>query len=97
MNSYELGSTNVYADLGYKDAAEMLVKAQLVAKISQIIKARRWTQQEAAAVLSLPQPKLSKILRGEFRNVSEARLRDWLARLDDFNRVNAFALLEAPP
>jgi predicted XRE-type DNA-binding protein len=77
----EEGSGNVYADLGFADAGEMLVKAQLVSKINEIIKARRWSQQQAAKVLGIPQPKLSKILRGQFRGVSEAKLLDGLTRL----------------
>ena len=32
------GSMNVYADLGYPDAEEMLIKAQLVAQIHSAIK-----------------------------------------------------------
>ena len=42
------GSMNVYADLGYPDAEEMLIKAQLVAQIHSANKTRGWTQQEAA-------------------------------------------------
>ncbi|EHW7386054.1 XRE family transcriptional regulator [Escherichia coli] len=75
------GSTNVYADIGLPDADEMLVKAQLVTKIREIIKAKGWTQQEAADVLHMTQPKLSKMLRGQFRGISEAKLLDCLARL----------------
>ena len=37
------GSGNVYADLGYPDADEMLVKAQLVSKIAEIIRQRGLT------------------------------------------------------
>jgi len=75
------GSTNVYADIGLADADEMLVKAQLVTKIREIIKAKGWTQQEAADVLHMTQPKLSKMLRGQFRGISEAKLLNCLARL----------------
>ena len=32
------GSGNVYADLGYPDAEEMLIKARLVRKISEIVR-----------------------------------------------------------
>ena len=41
---FEVGSGNVYADLGFPDAEEMLVKAQLTFKIGEIIKARRWIE-----------------------------------------------------
>ena len=38
------GTANVYRDLGYPDAEEMLVKAQLVSKISEIIRGQALTQ-----------------------------------------------------
>lgn len=81
MNEIEKSRGNVYADLGTPDAGEMLVKAQLAAKIGEIIKDRGWTQQEAANVLHITQPKLSKMLRGQFRGISEAKMLECLARL----------------
>ncbi len=78
---FELSSGNVYADLGVKDADAMLVKAQLVSTISQIIRQRGLTQAAAAELLGLTQPKLSNILRGQFHGVSERRLIDCLTRL----------------
>jgi predicted XRE-type DNA-binding protein len=81
MIDYEESSGNVYADLGLADAEEMLVKAQLASKIGEIIKGRRWTQQQAAEVLGMTQPKLSNLLRGQFRGVSEAKMLECLAKL----------------
>lgn len=78
---YEIGSTNVYADLGFPDAAEMLVKARLVAKIAEIIAEHGYTQTRAAAILGLTQPKLSRMLRGQFSGFSERKLMDCLTRL----------------
>ncbi len=52
----EKGSGNVYADLGFPDSADMLVKAQLVTKIAEIIRQRRLTQAQAAKLLRLTQP-----------------------------------------
>jgi predicted XRE-type DNA-binding protein len=72
---------NVYTQLGFPDAQEMLVKAQLVSKIAEILRARGWSQQQAAKVLGLSQPKLSKMLRGQFRGVSEMKMMDCLLRL----------------
>ena len=77
----EVGSRNVYADLGFADADEMLVKAQLVSKVSEIIAERGYSQTEAAQHLGLPQPKLSKLMRGQFRGISERKLMDCLTRL----------------
>lgn len=81
------GSTNVYADLGYPDADEMLVKARLVTRIAEILKARDLTQIEAARIVGLPQPKLSRLLRGQFRGFSERKLIDCLTRLGSDVRI----------
>jgi predicted XRE-type DNA-binding protein len=72
---------SVYAQLGFPDAEEMLVKAQLVSKIGEILRERGWSQQKAADVLGLTQPKLSKMLRGQFRGISEMKMMDCLLRL----------------
>lgn len=77
----EKGSNNVYADIGRPDAGEMLVKAHLAAKIGEIVKQRHLTQQQAAEILGMTQPKLSNLLRGQFRGISEARMLDCLNRL----------------
>jgi predicted XRE-type DNA-binding protein len=77
----EKGSGNVYEDLGVPDSEDMLVKAQLVRQIAEIIRERRLTQAEAAKVLRLTQPKISRMLRGEFRGISERRLLRCLTRL----------------
>ncbi len=81
VTGIEEGSTNVYADLGRQDADEMLVKAQLASRIADIVKRRRLTQSAAAALTGLPQPKLSGLLRGQFRGVSEAKMLACLTRL----------------
>lgn len=81
MSKIESGSTNVYADLGMVDAEEMLVKAQLATKIGDIIKRRKLTQVQAAQLLGITQPKLSGLLRGQFRGVSETKMLECLTRL----------------
>ena len=74
MIEIEESSGNVYADLGRSDAAEMQVKAQLASKIDDIIKHRQLTQQQAAEILGLPQPKVSGLMRGQFRGISETKM-----------------------
>src|SRR5271166_4543038 len=73
--------SSAYADLGFPDADAMLLKAQLVVKIAEILHQRGLTQQEAARILGLTQPKLSKMLRGQFRGISEIKMMDCLLRL----------------
>jgi predicted XRE-type DNA-binding protein len=77
----ERGSGNVYADLGFPDSKDMLVKAQLVTKVAEIIRQRRLTQKQAAKLLRLTQPKISRLLRGQFRGISERRLLRCLTQL----------------
>ncbi len=81
MSQIERGSTNVYADLGYENPDEMLVKAQLATKIGEIIQKRKLTQTQAAELLGIPQPKLSNMLRGQFRGISETKMIECLTRL----------------
>ncbi len=84
---------NAYADLGYSDVDEMQAKAQLVSKIAELIKRRGLTQVEAAKLLGLTQPKISAMLRGEFRGFSERKLIDCLTSL---GRDVQIVIKEAP-
>jgi predicted XRE-type DNA-binding protein len=81
MIEIEKGSANVYEDIGLPDAGEMQVKAALAAKIGEIIKHRHLTQVQASEILGMPQPKLSGMLRGQFRGISEAKMLECLNRL----------------
>jgi predicted XRE-type DNA-binding protein len=78
---HEVGSGNVFADIGLPNAEEHLVKAQLVYKISRIMKDRRLTQVEAAGIFGVKQPDVSKMLRGDFRQFSVERLLNFLVAL----------------
>lgn len=81
MIEIETGSTNVYEDLGLPNPSEMQVKASLAAKIGETIKRRRLTQSQAAEILGMPQPKISSMLRGQFRGISEAKMLECMNRL----------------
>lgn len=70
----ERGSGNVFADLGHPDAETHLLKAELVTRIDKIIRQRGLTQAEAAKLLGLSQPDVSRLLRGNFREYSVERL-----------------------
>jgi predicted XRE-type DNA-binding protein len=79
---YEVGSGNVFKDIGVPNAEEHLVKAKLVLKIDAIMKRRRMKQKEAADLFGVRQPDISKMLRGEFRQFSVERLLRFLVKLD---------------
>lgn len=76
-----IGSTNVFADLGYRNPDEALAKAQLAARIAEILKSRSLTQTAAAELFGVDQPKVSALLRGRLRGFSYERLLKFLTVL----------------
>jgi len=70
----ERSSGNVFADLGLPDAETHLLKAELVTRIDRIIRQRGLKQVEAARLLGLTQPDVSRLMRGNFREYSVERL-----------------------
>jgi len=82
LPAFEVGSGNIFADLGLPNAEEHLLKAGLVVRLGQLIKARKLTQTAAAKLLGVKQPDLSNILRGRFRGYSVGRLMRMLTAFD---------------
>ena len=70
----EVGSGNVFADLGFPQPEIALAKAKLVQRIRDTIEQRKLTQVEAAALLGLDQPKVSALVRGRVAGYSLDRL-----------------------
>ena len=75
------GSGNVFADLGLADAEKLKIKTGLVVEIRKAMRSRGLTQQEAAKLMGITQPKVSDMMRGDFSNLSERKLMDCLTRL----------------
>jgi predicted XRE-type DNA-binding protein len=76
------GNLNVFKDLGLPNAEEHFIKAQLVFKIDTLMKECDLKQIEAAVLLGIKQPDVSKMLRGAFRQFSVERLLHFLVALD---------------
>jgi len=53
---FEVGSGNIFADLGLPDAEELLLKSQIVVQLHRLIKARKLTQIAAAKRIGIGQP-----------------------------------------
>ena len=82
MSKVERSSGNVFADLGFADAAGHHAKAELVRKIAAVMAERSLTQSAAARLVGVSQPDISRLLGGRFRDVSVERLLRMLRRLD---------------
>ena len=77
----EIGSGNVFADLGLPDADKLKIKSGLVIEITRAVRRLGLTQEEAGRRMGIPQPKVSAMLRGDFTNLSERKLMECLSRL----------------
>jgi predicted XRE-type DNA-binding protein len=75
-------SGNVFADLGFANPEEELLKAKLVREIRGIIKRRKLTQTKAAVMLGLKQPDVSALVTGRVGKFSIDRLVRCLNRMD---------------
>lgn len=92
----EIGSGNVFADLGFEDSEQRLLKAKLATKIAQLIEKKGWTQAQTAERTALDQPKVSRLLRGQLSGFSADRLFAVLNRLGHSVEVRISAKERAP-
>ena len=77
------GSTNVFEDLGYPDAAERQAKLRLAYALNQVVERRGGlTQAAAATLLGLSQPKVSALRNYKLAGFSVERLMNLLTALD---------------
>lgn len=76
-----IGSGNIFADLELADADKLKIKTGLVIEIRKALRNLDLTQQDAAKRMGITQPKVSDMMRGDLRNLSERKLMDCLTRL----------------
>ena len=76
------GSGNVYADLGFDNPAEEVLKAKLAREIRAIINQRKLSQTDAAQLMGMRQPDVSMIVTGRTGKFTIDRLVRCLDRLD---------------
>jgi predicted XRE-type DNA-binding protein len=74
LQEIEVGSGNVFADLGVPNADQALAKAELARRLCAVIAEKKLTQARAAAVLGIDQPKISALMRGKLDGFSTDRL-----------------------
>ena len=82
LPAHTKGSGNIFADLGLPNAEEHQLKAALLVQIKRLIADRQLTQTEAAKLIKMKQPDLSKLLRGHFKLASVEKLMLMLTALD---------------
>src|SRR5438132_9599929 len=83
----EVGSGNVFADLGLPNPEQELLKARLTLQIYKIVKERGLTQAQAGEILGIKQPHVSALMRNRAGNFSVGRLMEFLTALGHDVRI----------
>lgn len=80
LPEHEIGSGNIFADVGRPDAETCMLKARLVSRMQDILDERRLSQ-AAVSLMGVRQPDPSNVLRCRFRGFSVERLMGMLSGL----------------
>ncbi len=78
---YEITEGNVFAALGRKQPDELLARAKLLDRVSDLIKNSRLSQREVAKKLNITQPKVSALVHGRLSEFSTDSLLRYLSIL----------------
>src|SRR5262245_7336835 len=76
------GTKNVFADLGFTDAAERQAKLRLAYALNQLVERRKRSPADATKVLGVTQPKVSALRHYRLAGFSVERLMNLLTALD---------------
>jgi predicted XRE-type DNA-binding protein len=65
-------SGNVFLDLGFDpaEAKVMALRAEVMIRMEQHLKRQGWTQAEAAKRLGITQPRVSRLIKGQWQDFS---------------------------
>jgi predicted XRE-type DNA-binding protein len=76
------GSGNVFLDIGHSpdEAANLYVRATLMARLTKVVNDRELTQQAAAKLFGVTQPRVNMLLRGRISEFSVDALVNMLGR-----------------
>ena len=75
------GSRNVFADLGFPEgeAQNLALRSDLMIRIEKLVQDSGMTQQQAAKMLGVTQPRLNAVLKGKIADFSLDALVNMLA------------------
>jgi predicted XRE-type DNA-binding protein len=67
---FEMTSGNIFADMGFDNAEEMLLKSELVRQINNTIKARELNSIQSRNLLNIDEDMLSNLSRGRLTELT---------------------------
>ena len=77
----EVGSGNVFADLGLKDSDQFIVRSQVGFHVFKILEEKKLKRREITGVLGIAQSDASHLMNGHFNRFTTDKLLDFLRRL----------------
>ena len=77
----EVGSGNVFADLGLKNADRLMTRSQIGFHVFKILQEQKLKQPEIASILGIAQSEVSHLMNGHFSRFTTNKLLDFLGRL----------------
>lgn len=82
VESVDVGTGDVFLDLGFQDSGERKLRVQLAMRINELLQERKLTQAKAAEVFGIPQPHISDLKHYKLSRFSSERLMHFLTLLD---------------
>jgi len=82
VESIEVGSGDVFTDLGFQDAGERKLRVQLAMRINELLQDRKLTQAKVAVLFGVPQPHISELKHYKLSRFSSERLMHFITMLD---------------
>jgi predicted XRE-type DNA-binding protein len=82
VESIEVGTGDVFADLGFQDSGERRLRVQLAMRINELLLERKLTQAKVAVLFGIPQPHISDLKHYKLSRFSSERLLHFITLLD---------------
>ena len=82
LETIDVGSGDVFADLGFADAGERKLRVQLAMRLNELIAARGLAQAQSAALFGISQPHISELKNYKLSRFSSERLMHMITLLD---------------
>lgn len=82
IEAVEVGTGDVFRDLGFADAGERKLRVQLAMRLNDLIKERKLTQTVVAEIFGIPQPHVSELRNYKLTRFSSERLLHFITQLD---------------
>lgn len=79
----DVGSGDVFLDLGFQDAGERKLRVQLAMRINELLQDRKLTQAQTSVLFGIPQPHISELKHYKLTRFSSERLMHFLTLLDN--------------